>query len=120
METVRIRLAGTDDIPALAAIDAECFSEPGDITNIAVTAGYRRRGIASGLIRGLKMTPGVTRLFLEVRESNAGARALYEREGFVIDGRRRNFYSHPREDAVLMSLCCGGNGDTLCCPDGQQ
>ena len=158
METFRIRLARTDDIPALAAIDAECFSEPwsesgfadflsgdsavcavaeedgqvvgyagmlvsfgdGDITNIAVTAGYRRRGIASGLIRGLKMTPGVTRLFLEVRESNAGARALYEREGFVIDGRRRNFYSHPREDAVLMSLCCGGNGDTLCCPDGQQ
>ena len=96
METLRIRLAGTDDIPALAAIDAECFSEPwsesgfadflsgdsvvcavaeedgqvvgyagmlvsfgnGDITNIAVTAGYRRRGIASGLIRGLKRTPG--------------------------------------------------------------
>ena len=154
METFRIRLAGTDDIPALAAIDAECFSEPwsesgfadflsgdsavcavaeedgqvvgyagmlvsfgdGDITNIAVTAGYRRRGIASGLIHGLRNTPGVTTMLLEVRESNPGARPLYEREGFVIDGRRRNFYSHPREDAVLMSLDCGGPDHGVCDP----
>ena len=154
METFRIRSADANDIPALAAIDAECFSEPwseggfaeflsgdaavcavaeedgrvvgyagmlvsfgdGDITNIAVTADHRRRGIASGLIHGLRNTPGVTRLLLEVRESNAGARALYEREGFVIDGRRRNFYSHPREDAVLMSLDCGGSDHGVCDP----
>lgn len=43
-------------------------------------------------------------LQLEVRESNAVARELYRSRGFVEQGIRRNLYSHPREDGVLMSL----------------
>jgi ribosomal-protein-alanine N-acetyltransferase len=43
----------------------------------------------------------VTRVFLEVRESNAAARALYEKCGFQISGRRKSYYSDPAEDAVL-------------------
>ena len=76
----------------------------GDITNIAVTGAFRRRGVGSALIDALKDFPGVERLLLEVRESNRAARALYEKLGFSVDGVRKNFYSSPRENAVLMSL----------------
>ena len=40
---------------------------------------------------------------LEVRASNAAALSLYESEGFEIVGRRRNYYHHPAEDALVMS-----------------
>lgn len=76
----------------------------GEITNIAVTREYRRRGAATALLDALKGTAGVERLLLEVRESNSAARTLYRRFGFAEDGIRRGFYSDPREDAVLMSL----------------
>jgi ribosomal-protein-alanine N-acetyltransferase len=46
---------------------------------------------------------GVLRVFLVVRESNAAARAFYARLGFGQDGRRRNYYSDPAEDALLLS-----------------
>lgn len=75
----------------------------GEITNLAVLSDYRRYGIGSSLIEELCKTAGVSRLNLEVRESNAGARLLYEKMGFKVDGRRKNFYEKPREDAILMS-----------------
>lgn len=78
--------------------------EDGDITNIAVSAPYRRRGIARALIGALSAHAGIKRLFLEVRESNAAARELYLSCGFKIDGVRRGFYQKPAENAVLMSL----------------
>jgi ribosomal protein S18 acetylase RimI-like enzyme len=43
-------------------------------------------------------------VFLEVRESNAGARALYEKTGFQPTGRRNSYYTDPPEDAVLYRL----------------
>ena len=52
-------------------------------------------------------------LFLEVRESNLAARSPYESEGFVTDGKRKNFYQNPREDAILMSYRKGNNADTI-------
>ena len=74
-----------------------------DITNVTVTASARRRGIGRSLISAAKETPGVMNLFLEVRESTLAARTLYESEGFTVDGKRKNFYQNPREDAILMS-----------------
>jgi ribosomal-protein-alanine N-acetyltransferase len=47
-------------------------------------------------LRGSRM------IVLEVRASNAGAARLYERNGFVPGGIRRNYYSRPREDAIVM------------------
>jgi ribosomal-protein-alanine N-acetyltransferase len=47
---------------------------------------------------------GARRMELEVRISNRAAIALYERAGFVQDGRRRGYYRDPEEDAVLMGL----------------
>ena len=75
----------------------------GEITNLAVTENFRRHGAASALIDALCQTDSVERLLLDVRVSNAAARALYEKHGFTVDGIRKNFYSKPREDAVLMS-----------------
>jgi len=76
----------------------------GSVTNIAVTAAYRRNGIGAALLKALSDTPDTERLFLEVRESNQAALSLYEKYGFTKDGIRKNFYSHPRENAILMSI----------------
>jgi ribosomal-protein-alanine N-acetyltransferase len=43
-----------------------------------------------------------------VRASGSNARRLYEKFGFVEDGRRRNYYSKPAEDAIVMSLGLAG------------
>lgn len=76
----------------------------GEITNLAVSGDYRRHGIGSMLMSALIGTKGLVRLMLDVRESNTVARSLYEKTGFKIDGKRKNFYEKPREDAILMSL----------------
>lgn len=81
-----------------------------EIANVAVSPAHRRRGIALALYRALETEcrrRGITRLDLEVRESNLGARAFYRFCGFVPVGKRRNYYESPREDAVLMSRLLG-------------
>ena len=77
----------------------------GDITSVAVSLEYRRRGLAAKLIGEFeKMLPADTEsIFLEVRESNSGAIALYEKCGFERLSVRKNFYSQPRENAVVMA-----------------
>lgn len=74
----------------------------GFIANIAVLPAYRRRGIARALVQAAQAKP-LSRLTLEVRASNEAAIALYRSLGFVEDGVRPHFYSHPTEDAVLYS-----------------
>lgn len=80
-------------------------SDEGDLANIAVSPKYRRQGLGKALLTkicGEARALGVERLFLEVRESNGGAMALYSSVGFTQIGRRRNYYVNPREDAVTM------------------
>lgn len=74
-----------------------------DITGVAVSPKYQRRGIARRLMRQLmaQLTPA-TQLFLEVRETNSAARRLYEQVGFEPIGLRENYYQHPVENAILM------------------
>jgi ribosomal-protein-alanine N-acetyltransferase len=50
---------------------------------------------------------GVRKVFLEVRQSNAPALALYEHIGFLRVGVRKNFYANPTEDACLMMCLIG-------------
>ncbi len=75
-----------------------------NLRNVAVAPGQRRRGVASALMRALVANERVagSHIFLEVRESDLGAIALYERFGFQPVGRRPNFYWNDREDALLM------------------
>jgi ribosomal-protein-alanine N-acetyltransferase len=70
-----------------------------EILNLVVEVDWRRRGVARGL---LLHAAGASTLFLEVRESNAAARAFYRNLGFQENGRRRGYYRYPSEDAILM------------------
>ncbi len=77
-----------------------------DITNVAVSPSHRRQGVAAALVTAAQdacRARGIRRLGLEVRESNEAAIRLYERFGFVRDGKRPRFYSAPVEDALLYS-----------------
>ena len=76
-----------------------------DITNVAVRPDARRKGIAHILVRRLLEIAGqrgIRSVFLEVRASNTPALLLYEHAGFRECGRRRDYYTEPREDAILM------------------
>jgi ribosomal-protein-alanine N-acetyltransferase len=81
--------------------------DEGHILNLAVHPDLRRRGVATVLARkvidelGMK---GCKALFLEVRVSNHGAIQFYERFGFRSVGYRKDYYTLPKEDAVLMEL----------------
>lgn len=76
-----------------------------DMMNVAVAPAYRRQGAAQGLILALieaLKARGSHCLTLEVRDSNAPARALYEKLGFLEVGRRKNYYRNPREDGLIL------------------
>jgi [ribosomal protein S18]-alanine N-acetyltransferase len=75
------------------------------INNLAVDPAHRRQGVAASLLTHvLAEAPrlGATRALLEVRRSNGEARRLYERFGFSLAGTRRNYYSQPVEDALVL------------------
>lgn len=81
--------------------------DEGHVTTIAVAPPRRSSGIGSRLLDALieeSRRLGLSFLTLEVRESNAVARALYEKAGFVCEGRRHGYYSAPKEDALIMTL----------------
>ena len=80
--------------------------DEGYITNVAVRPECRRQGIAGKLLDVfLNFAEGNKLAFLTlgVRESNHPAIILYGTRGFRSVGRRRNYYEHPREDAIIMT-----------------
>jgi [ribosomal protein S18]-alanine N-acetyltransferase len=74
------------------------------VMNVSVDPSKRRLGVASALIARLleRVDDGRAQLTLEVRPSNGGAIALYERFGFRSAGRRRRYYQDNGEDALVM------------------
>jgi len=86
-------------------------ADEGEILNLAVTAAYRRRGEGGALLTaalGGFRSRGVSRVFLEVRESNETAMAFYERHGFSKKGRRAGYYRDPEEAAIVMEKKLAG------------
>lgn len=80
--------------------------EEGEIAKIAVIPECRRQGVGARMLLELEdlcEDNGITKLLLDVRESNETAISFYTSYGFVQDGVRRNFYSDPQEDGILMS-----------------
>lgn len=80
-------------------------ADEGEILNLGVAPRCRRRGIGRALVQAMLArlaTRGVRTVFLEVRESNLAARALYQSLGFTAVGQRANYYRRPAESAVVL------------------
>ncbi len=91
-------------------ICAQVVAGEWEIENVVVASEFLRRGIASELIGALIQRAREERassVLLEVRESNLGARRLYEKHAFGVVGRRRLYYKVPEEDAILYALRFG-------------
>ena len=82
-----------------------------EILNLAVILADRRKGEGRALLKGALeefRARDVSRVFLEVRESNEGGIAFYARHGFSRAGRRANYYHNPEEAAIVMEMKLGG------------
>ena len=99
-----VALDGDDQVIGYAGL--QVVMDEGYITNVAVHPDHRQKGIASKLIQvfiDFAEANGLAFLTLEVRPSNTAAIILYGRHGFRSAGRRKNYYEHPREDALIMT-----------------
>ena len=87
-------------------IGIKAVIDEGYITNVAVYPQYRGIGVATALINKVfdfAKEKGLSFVSLEVRASNTVAVSLYEKTGFKEEGRRKDFYRLPREDALIMT-----------------
>lgn len=150
------RPATSTDLPALAALDAECFGNPwsrqvyaeeldrplarvrvleaagvvvglscawivadeAHLLRIATATHARRRGLGRVLLQTVlddARTLGCQHVLLEVAAGNAPAVGLYEAFGFRPIGRRKGYYAHPPDDALVMrrSLVAAASGDPV-------
>ena len=83
---------------------ARCLPDEWELENIVVDAALKEQGIGAALLRrllGEAQAAGARSVILEVRESNAPARRLYESNGFIEEGRRKSYYENPSDDAIL-------------------
>ena len=126
-EGVRVRPAEERDLHQVHSIEVIAFGDPwslegfrdtlenprarmevadeAEIANLAVSPAARRRGIGALLLLRIldaAATFGAGAVFLEVRESNEAALALYAAQGFTVVGRRKQYYRRPAEDALIM------------------
>ena len=91
-------------------VSARLITKIVEILNIAVLPEYRKRGIGNLLLKKILQnarSSGCESCWLEVRESNTAARNFYQTSGFEIAGKRKNYYSNPAEDAILLNLDLG-------------
>ena len=93
------------DGQTFGAILFRSVADEAEILYLVVDASCRRQGVGWRLLQEAIAeckAAGVRRIFLEVRESNDGARRLYERAGFKEGGRRREYDREPTEDALVL------------------
>ena len=89
----------------LGFVVALLLLDEAEVADLAVVPAARGRGIGGLLLDHVTADAhavGVRSLYLEVRESNVSARALYDSRSFTHVGRRRGYYRNPTEDALLM------------------
>lgn len=99
----RLLLAAFADGVFCGYVGSYTVARESDVTTIAVLPAFRQSGVGRALIGGLcdELCGKSDAIFLEVRESNAAARHLYEGCGFRRIGKRRGYYKAPAEDAIL-------------------
>lgn len=98
-------LVALDGENVVGYVGSQSVMGEADMMNIAVHNAYRRQGIAMELVSRLVLAlreRNVFSLTLEVRASNKGAVSLYNTLGFTQVGRRPNYYSVPKEDALIL------------------
>jgi [ribosomal protein S18]-alanine N-acetyltransferase len=91
--------------PVIGYVVAWFVADEAEIANLAVAPDRRTRGVGSRLLDAAlaeAQVAGARVVHLEVRDSNAAARALYGSRGFNTVGRRRRYYRDPVEDALLL------------------
>lgn len=91
-------------------IIAFAIGSDAELLNVAVEPRHRGQGLAGMMLDAVLIqlgASGVRTAFLEVRESNRAALALYGSRGFTEIGRRRNYYRRPVEDALVMRRVIG-------------
>ncbi len=114
-QSLEMTLGGDDSLFFVAEQDGRVIGyigmsfvlDEGYIYNVAVEKSSRKNGVGSALIQTLVnygKKNGFAFITLEVRESNAAARSLYSSFGFIKVGERKDYYSDPTENAVLMTL----------------
>ena len=99
-------LVALEDGRVLGYVGMMCVLDEGQIINVAVHPDARRRGGGRTLMEAAETYAkerGIVFLSLEVRESNIAARSLYSSLGWEEQGIRKGFYSHPVENACVMT-----------------
>ena len=99
-------LVALEDGRVLGYVGMMCVLDEGQIINLAVHPDARRRGVGRTLMEAAQAYAkerGIVFLSLEVRESNIAARSLYSSLGWEEQGIRKGFYSHPVENACVMT-----------------
>ena len=98
-------VAESEDGGVLGYAGLQVVLDEGYIDNIAVEPNARRHGVADELLDVFCRfgEANLAFLTLEVRASNVPAIALYRKHGFEEAGRRKNYYTKPTEDAVIMT-----------------
>ena len=104
-DTASFIVAQGDNGEVLGYAGLHVILDEGYIDNVAVRPEYRRQGIADQLLDVFcRFGEAHLRfLTLEVRPSNTSAVALYEKHGFKEAGRRKDYYTDPTEDALLLT-----------------
>ena len=99
-------LVAKEENEVIGYIGISIVIDEGYIFNVAVRKSYRNKGVATALINEL-VTYGKKNNFsfitLEVRESNLPAISLYSKFGFIKAGERKDYYSNPKENAILLT-----------------
>lgn len=99
-------LVAKEENEVIGYIGMSIVIDEGYIFNVAVRESYRNKGVATALINEL-VTYGKKNNFsfitLEVRESNFPAISLYSKFGFIKAGERKDYYSKPKENAILLT-----------------
>ena len=100
-----ILVVRTEERPVVGFCAFWLVSDEIHINNLAIRPPLRGYGIGTALVQEVLARAealGADRATLEVRESNGGARRLYERLGFYLAGTRRSYYTNPVEDALIL------------------
>ena len=90
----------------LGYVGISCIIDEGYITNVAVFPESRKKGVGTALLERVfshARDEGLSFVSLEVRESNVDAISLYEKLGFRKEGKRKDFYREPKEDALILT-----------------